>query len=418
MPGEALARAEATVREPFDLIVGAIFRVVLYRTAQDEHLLLICIHHIGADQWSLGIIGRELAALYNAAIGGKQADLLPLDIRYSDYVNWEQKARESPAMERQVAFWRERLAGVPVLALPADRQRRDMPSLQGALHVVPMSAELVAGLELLSRRERSTLFMTMFAAFAALLHRLTGQDDIAVGVPIAGRQQSEVEPLVGTFVNTLVLRADLSGNPSFVTLMQRAKKIALDAFAHQDVPLERLSEDLVRQRQGGRAPLLQVLFNVQNAPMHGIGFHGLSWEPLMIDRGGAAFELSLMVDPQVTRSLVLEFDTDLFDLATIERFAARYLEILGAVVEEPSRTLHALPLLPAHERQLIASWNATDVPIPPEAVLSRRFEACVARQPLAPAVSFQGLTLNYGELNARSNRVARSCGILAPDPAR
>ena len=403
---EALRRAQAAGRVPFDLGRGPVLRAALFRTADEEHLLLLCLHHISGDQWSLGIVGRELAIVYNALSSGKPVDLAPLAVQYRDYARWQRRWLEGREMQGQMDYWRQRLAGLPVLTLPTDRPHPTISTYGGAWHVVPLPAELVAKLESFSRQERSTLFMTLYAAFATLLHRLTGQEDIAIGIPVANRLHASVEGLVGVFVNTLVLRADLTGHPSFRSLLQRVRSAALDAYAHQDVPFEKLAEDNARQRHANRAPLVQVLFNVQNPPMHGIAFDRMSWEPVIIDRGGSQFELSLMVDPQVSRSVIMEYDTDLFDHDTIERLVAQYFELLGAVVTAPELSLHAMPLLPAQERQTMESWNATVATYSHASVFSREFEARVAERTASPAVSFDGATLRYGELNARANQLA------------
>ena len=258
---------------------------------------------------------------------------------------------------------------------------------------------LIGTLEQLGKSAGSTLFMTMLTAFATLLHRITGQEDIPIGVPVANRAQSVTEGLVGTFVNTLVFRTDLSGAPTFQQALERVRATALEAFDHQDVPFDWLVQALGQRRDTSRAPLVQIMFNVTNAPMHGIVFNGLDWEPILADRGGAQFELSLSVDTTVTRWLSVEYNTDLFDRPTIERLIGRYFTILQAAAATPSTPVAALPLLPAAERSLLRNWNATEAAYPRDRTFVRLFEDQADRIPEAVAVSFEGVVLSYAENN-------------------
>ena len=264
---EAMRRMETDARTPFDLVHGPVMRTALFRTAQEEHLLQMTLHHISGDQWSIGLLMRELAAAYNALLRGRPAGLEPLRIGYRDYALWEQRWFQGAETERQLLFWRRRLADLSPLELFTDRPRGPIQSLAGALCRVSLPAALLSGLDQLSRRESVTLFMTMFAAFSSLLYRRSGQEDIAIGVPVANRTQIALEGVVGTFVNTIVLRVDLSGNITFRELLGRVRTAALDAFAHQDVPFDRLIQELGRTPDASRPPLVQVLFNVANAPI-------------------------------------------------------------------------------------------------------------------------------------------------------
>jgi len=413
---EALRLAEIEARTPFDLVRGPVIRTRLFRTQGDESLFTMMLHHIAADQWSLGVLGRELAAAYNDLRKGLPARLDPPKISYADYASWQRRWLQGPEFERHLSYWRSQLANSPPLELPTDRPRPRLQSLNGAFHLTSIPAELLSDLEQLGRREGTTLFMTMFSAFATLLNRITGQEDIPIGVPVANRTQSGVEELVGTFVNTLVLRADLSGDPKFRDLLHRVRATALDAFAHQDVSFDKLVQQFGRLRETSRAPLVQVLFNVANAPMHGIEIDGLDWEPVLLERGGAQLELSLTVETQVTRSLLIEYNTDLFDSSTIERLIGQYLKILEGVAVDPGMRLSALPILPAEQLSALREWNATSAPYPQERTFTQMFEAQAAKQPNAPAASFEGATLTYRELNARANAVAHKLRALGAGP--
>jgi len=414
----ALAQAAADAAVPFDLAQGPVIRACLYRTGPARHLLAVVLHHIAADQWSLGVIGRELGALYSAARGGAAPASAAAPITYQDYAVWQRTEFGAAEMARQLSFWRAQLAGVPAIELPTDRPRADLPTLNGAFLQVPIPADLMAGLDRLGRGAGSTLFMTMLAAFALLLHRLSGQTDIAVGVPVANRTQSATDALVGTFVNTLVLRVDLAGNPAFADLLQRVRATALDAFAHQDISFDRLVQELAPVRDPSRAPLAQVLFNVTNAPMHGIAFDGLEWAPVLLDRGGAQFELNLAVDSALTRTIVLEYNTDLFERATAERLVAQYFTILGHVVGAPATQLGAVPLVPPEQAALLAEWNATGASYERERVFASLFEDQVARTPAAPAITYEGVTWEYAALNARANAVAWRLRALGAGPGQ
>jgi amino acid adenylation domain-containing protein len=406
----AMGQAEEDARTPFDLTRGPLIRARLSRVAPDTHVMSVVLHHIAGDQWSIGIIGRELAALYNRFLTGEAGELAAQPISYRDYAVWER----SPAMEaefgRQLAYWRRQLTGLPALELPTDRPRPRVPSLRGTSFQVPIEEALIDAIERLGRGTGSTAFMVMLAAFALLLHRITGQSDIAIGVPVANRSRQATEALVGTFVNTLVMRIDVSGNPAFSTLQERVRAVTLDAFANQTISFDRLVQEL--GRDAGRAPLAQVLFNVTNAPMHGIAFDGVSWAPVPVDRGGAQFEFSLGVDASTTRSITVEYNSDLFDRATVERWVGQYFSVLEAVATTPAVRLGDIGLLPRAQAEQLRKFNDTAVPHDLDTVFARLFEAQAARSPAAPAVSFDGATLDYAALNRRANVVARRLQAL------
>ena len=409
---EAVRIAEADAKTPFDLAQGPVMRSQLFRTGEQRSLLSLVLHHVAGDQWSIGVLGRELAVLYNAAVGGSQGELPKLPVSYRDYALWQRSRLLGPEFERQLAFWRQKLDDLPPAELPTDRPRPRLPTLKGGFCQIDIPPALIGVLEQLGRSAGTTLFMTMLTAFATLLHRITGQEDIPIGIPVANRTQSVTEGLVGTFVNTLVLRTDLSGNPTFGQALQRVRATALEAFANQDVPFDWLVQALGQRRDTTRAPLVQIMFNVANAPMHGIEFDGLDWEPVIVDRGGAQFELSMAVDPIITRQLSVEYNTDLFDRPTIERLIGRYLTILEAAAAAPATALAALPLLPDDERRLLRAWNATDAPYPRDQIFVSLFEDQAARDPDAAAVSFEGGAWSYSELNVRANAVAHQLRAL------
>ena len=411
-----LRLAEAEARTPFDLAQGPVIRTKLFRTDRDKHLLVIALHHIAGDQWSIGVLGRELAALYNDFRRNIPARLEPLPITYRDYALWQRNWLAGEEFERQMSFWRERLADLPVLELPTDRPRPRSQSLNGAVYQRPIPSSLIEGLGQFGNQSGSTLFMVMLAGFATLLRRITGQDDIPIGVPVANRTLSETEGLVGTFVNTLVMRVDLSGNPEFRELLARVRKTALDGFAYQDISFDKLVLELGQRGDPSRAPLVQVLFNVANAPMHGIEFDELAWEPVILDRGGAQFELSLTVDSQVTRTISIEYNTDLFEHSTIERLIGQYFTILESAAAVPETRLSALPLLPPEQLAILQEWIATSAPHSGDKIFSRLFEDQVARSAGAPAVSFKGETMSYAELNAKANAIARRLRELGAGP--
>ena len=401
---EALRRANTQASAPIDLSKGPGLSVTLMRIGADQHLLQMTVHHIAADQWSMGLMTRELCSLYNAARAGRHLNLPPAPIRYRDYATWQQRQLQSPELQAQLAYWQSTLEGVQPLELPTDRPRPRFQTFNGSICYASFPAMLQEKLKALSLKESTTLFMTMFAGFAALLHRLSGQSDITIGLPIAGRQHADVERVVGTFVNTLVMRVDLGGDPTFGELLGRVRAVALDAFANGLVPFDKLVQDLVRARDTSRAPLVQVMFNMANAPMHGIALDGIEIEYVHIDRGGAQFELSLSVDPELSHSVTIEYNTDLFDQGTIERFIKRYMHLLEAAVAQPATRVSKLDLLGAEERAVLQTWNATGANIPPEMFIAM-FERRAAQHPDAPAVTFEGTTLSYGELASQVTRL-------------
>jgi Condensation domain len=359
----ALASEEAA--GPFDLQHGPLLRVGLIALGETEFTFLLTLHHIVSDGWSMGILFAELSELYTAAVADRPPRLEPLPIQYADFAVWQRRWLAGAELERQLAYWREQLAELPVLALPTDRPRPAVQSFRGAVLPVALPAALTARLNLLAQEHDCTLFMLLLAAFQALLARYTGQDDIVVGTYHAGRTRVETEPLIGFFINTLVLRTDLSGDPSFRELLTRTREVALGAYAHQDMSFPKLVEELQPERDLSRNPLFQVVLHLYNAP--GAGSTANTSAP---DYGpkpaGAVFDLILtLVESADGLRGWLEYNTDLFDSDTVRRMVAHYHMLLQGAADDPDRRLHELPLLTAVERRrLLSEWTATSRPDP------------------------------------------------------
>jgi amino acid adenylation domain-containing protein len=405
---EALARAESDLRSVFELDKQPWIRGRLFRTADDVFLLAIVLHHIAGDQWSMGVLGRELATLYNHRRAGTPVQLEPLPLSYRDFAHWQRSEAVARRFDQQLRFWATRLAHLPTVDLPVDRARPKVWTMNGAVYERTIPPVLYDAIEKLTRSAGSTPFMALLAGFAALLHRLSGQVDLPIGVPVANRSHSVLEKLVGTFVNTLVLRTDLQGEPDFEQLLGRVRATALEAFANQDVSFDRLVQDVGPRSDRSRPPLVQVLFNITNAPMQDIELDGLQWEGVVLDRGGAQFELSFTVDTELTRKLAIEYNTDLFEPATIERMAGQYLTLLAAAAAEPRKPIGRLAWLPSEQRVWLHSRNVTEASLPPAATCISLIEARAARSAAEIALSFAGTSVTYVELNAQANRLAQA----------
>ena len=403
------ARAAALAALPFDLESGPLFRGTLLRAAAGDHLLVLVMHHIVSDGWSRGVLYRELGALYEAFAAGKSSPLAELPIQYGDFAAWQRAWLQEPVLASQVAYWTKQLAApVPVLDLPTDRPRPPQQTFKGATNAFRIPPALAERIRTLGAAEDATPFVVLLAAFNTLLSRYSGQQDIIVGSPAAGRTRLETEELIGFFVNTLALRSDLSGNPSFRGLLQRTRTMALDAFQYQDLPFERLVEALHLPRDLSRSPLFQVLFILQNTPVFPLKLSDLTLEQMDVDAGAAKFDLTLsLVSADDGYVGHLEYNTDLFDAATIERLGGHYVALLESAVAAPDRPIGRLALLPAGERkQVLEGWNDTSRALP-AATMASQFEAQVRATPQARAASFEAETLDYAELNARANRLAR-----------
>ncbi|HEX8559851.1 MAG TPA: amino acid adenylation domain-containing protein, partial [Pyrinomonadaceae bacterium] len=406
---EAARLAEEEVGRPFDLGAGPLLRALLLRLGAEEHVLLLTAHHIISDGWSQGVLIGELGVLYEAFAAGRESPLPPLPIQYADFAEWQRGWLQGEELERQLAYWRGRLAGAPPsLELPTDRARPPAQSFNGARESFALSRELSSRLAELSLREDATLYMTLLAAFKVLLSRCAGQSDIVVGTPVANRGREELEGLVGFFVNTLALRTDLSGDPTFLELLGRVREVCLGAYAHQDAPFEMLVEELRPVRDASRNPLFQVMFALQNTPEPAFGQSELVASPFEVKTGRAQFDLTLdaaEADGQIQCSLV--YNTDLFDARTVRLMAERFRVLLEGVAADAGRAISALPLLTRAERRLLLfEWNDTRRDVGGEVCAHELFEAQAEREPDRVAVVFEDRRVTYGELNRRANRLA------------
>lgn len=415
---EVLRMAGEAACQPFNLDQGPLLRVTLLRVDEHEHVLLLTIHHIIFDVWSRKVFRRELHTLYEAYLHGRAAPLPELPIQYADYVYWQREWLESGLQTQQMAYWKERLGGaLPVLELPADYPRPARQTFNGALLSRVLPDALGQALLRLGQREGATLFMTLLAVFKALLQRYTGQHDIIVGTPIANRARIETEGLIGFFLNTLALRTDLSGDPSFTELLTRVREQALQAYDHQDLPFERLVEELQPTRDPSHSPLFQVMFVLQNDAQQPVGLPGVTSTPLEVDNHTAKFDLTVFVIESGQRlTTFFEYNTDLFSEHTVARWLDHWQTLLEGIVADPAQRLSDLPLLSAPERhQLLVEWNPWP-PSPAEQTLAGLFEAQVERTPHAVAVVFEDQALSYDELNGRANQLAHRLRALGVGP--
>jgi amino acid adenylation domain-containing protein len=412
----ALAREEG--QRPFDLARGPLIRATLLRLAAEEHVPLLTLHHIVSDGWSQGMFWRELGVLYEAFAAGKPSPLPELGIQYADFAVWQRQWLQGEVLDRQLAYWKQQLTGLPVLQLPTDRPRPPVQTFRGARHPVLFSPTLLQGLKGLSQRHGATLFMTLLAAFQALLYRYTGQADIPVGSFIANRHWLETEGLIGFFVNTLVLRTDLSGNPSFQELLGRVRKVTLGAYSHQDFPYERLVEELRPPRDLSRNPLFQVLFALRNTPRQAQELPGLTLSSLDVYNETAKFDVTLELgETPEGLSGWFEYSTDLFDATTIGRMAGHFQTLLEGIVAHPEQRVATLPLLLTDERhRLLMELNDTAADYPRDTCIHEVFEDQVAQTPNAVAVVCEGAHLTYQELNRRANQVAHHLRMLGVGP--
>ena len=396
-------------RHVFNLQTGPVLRASLLKLGEQEHVLLLNTHHIVSDGWSIWQFVRELAALYEAFMDGKPSPLPELRIQYADFAVWQRSWMESEIYNDQLSYWRKQLDGAPAtLELPTDHPHRAVPSYRGSTCRVVYPRSLTDKLNELSRREGATLFMTLMAAYQALLFRYSGQEDFTVGSAIANRIHIEIEDLIGFFVNTLVLRGDLSGNPSFRELLQRVRNTALGAYSNQDLPFEKLVEELQPERDLGRLPLFQVWFVLQNAPRTAFQLSGIDITAMDVHNGTSKFDIGMfMVEKPEGLIATLEYSTEMFDDSTIQRMMEHFRILLEAIAEDPDRRIGELPLLTEQERrQVVVEWNDTHQDFLREHVLHEFTEKQAERTPDAPAIVFGDQRLTYGELNARANQVA------------
>ncbi|PSB57974.1 non-ribosomal peptide synthetase [Chamaesiphon polymorphus] len=414
---QQLATAEA--EQPFALDTDPLMRATLLLVSATEQILLLTMHHIISDGWSMGLFVKEIAALYSAFVRGESSTLPELTIQYADFAVWQRQWLQGETLDRQLSYWQQQLQGTPeLLQLPTDRPRPSVQTYQGATHSFTLSPELTEQLQALSRQTGSTLFMTLMAAFATLLYRYSGESDVVIGSPIANRNRSEIEPLIGFFVNTLVLRTRLEDNPRFEQLLTQVRETTLKAYEHQDLPFEQIVEVLQPQRSMSHSPLFQVMFVLQNAPMGEIELPGVRLSELDANSTIAKFDLTLsMSESLMGLECGWEYNTDLFDGSSIERMAIHFENLLSAIVENPRQTVSELPLLSESERQqLLVDWNDTQTDYPQDKCIHQLFEEQVAKTPDAIAVVFEQQELTYQQLNQSANQLAHHLQTLGVKP--
>jgi amino acid adenylation domain-containing protein len=417
---DELARLAALEAEtPFDLERGPLFRPALVRLAETEHVLFLSMHHIVFDGWSIGILNRELLECYRAERAGESPRLPELGVHFGDFVAWQARWLSGDVLDHQLAYWVDKLGGrLPVLELPTDRLRPELQTYRGGGHRLYLDPACTRALGVLSRRRGVTLAVTVLAAFKLLLSRYTGLQDILVGTPIANRTERSLEDLIGFFVNTLVLRSDLSGDPTFLELLERVHVTALDAYEHQDLPFERLVDELQPVRDPSRNPIFQVVFAMQNATRDPLVLPDLDVSPLGAATRATRFDLELHVGESPDGlDLGFCYNRDLFDHGTIERMGEHFATLLRGIAEDPARPLSRLPLLPERERrQLLAEASVPPAQLDVDACLHQRFAAQAARTPDAVALTCEGESLTYGELDRRANRLAHVLRELGVGP--
>ncbi|MGB8506873.1 MAG: amino acid adenylation domain-containing protein, partial [Pyrinomonadaceae bacterium] len=422
-PVEAAALVERMAREevlrPFNLAHGPLLRLSLLRLSTSSHVLLLTQHHIVSDGWSIGIFFRELVTLYHAFVDGAQSPLDELEIQYEDFARWQREWLQGEELERQLAYWRRQLAGAPtVVQLPTDRPRPVVETFRGAIEPFALTPDLSGPLKSLCEREGVTTFMLLLVAFGALLHRYTGQDDLLVGAPIANRHRAETEELIGFFINTLALRERFEGGEiTFRDLLAQVRHTCLEAYAHQDLPFEKLVGELVLERETSHNPLVQVVLAFQNVPLAGMNLSGLTLTPLAVTNDTSLFDLTLSLS-ETPAGLVgyIQYSTSLFDATTIRRMKGHFATLLEGLAADPWQRVCDAPLLTGAERQqLAAEWSAA-VPAPDLPCLHEMFAAQAVRRPDAVALVSEEGTLSYGALNGRANQVANLLRQLGAGP--
>jgi amino acid adenylation domain-containing protein/non-ribosomal peptide synthase protein (TIGR01720 family) len=401
--------ANEEAERPFDLATGPLWRTTLIELGDEDHLFVVCMHHIVSDGWSLGIFAAELSEIYAALVEGREPDLEPLPIQYADFAEWQREWFQGAELDRQLSYWKSHLAGAPAaLEIPTDYPRPPIQSFAGNSVTFQMPADLSEAVNDLARAHGVTTFMLAMAAFSTFLHRYTGSTDIVLGTPIAGRNRSEIEGLIGFFVNTLVMRNDLSGDPRFTELIERARDVALAAYAHQDLPFEKLVEELKPPRDLSHSPLFQVAFGFQNTPTPEFDLTGLGIDLPDLEDTSAKFDLSMdMVETDEGLAGSLNYATALFERRTIEEMIVHLTVLLQSIVDDPDAHLSELRILTDEEKDLVVhGFNRTAAEYPAVTLMHEFFEAHARERPDALALSFEGKTITYGELNAQANRLA------------
>ena len=410
---------EHAAAAPFDLAAAPPFRVVLAATGRDAHLLLIAMHHIITDGWSVSNLCRELSAIYAALSAGAAAALPELPVQVADYSAWQQGLLASGALEQQASYWNNKLAGEPEpLDLPADRSRPAAESFRGGECSLPIDQALVTTLKVRAQQSECTLFMLLLAAFKVLLHQYTGQTDVLVGVPVANRQRPELQGLIGLFANTLVMRTAVSGEATFEQLLQSVKETALGAYEHQDMPFELLVHQLRVRRDASRTPLFQVTFALQDYPQTSLRLAGIEVTAHAVSTHTSKFDLSLAVSP-TERGLTatLEFSSDLFARERAREMLDHWHALLLGIAANPAQRVSEIaPLAAASKYRVPSAWNRIERDYPPDKCIHELFEQQVVRTPDAVAVVFEAESLSYRELNTRANRLAHHLRALGVGP--
>ena len=411
--------AEKEVIKPFNLNQTPLIRLQLYVLSNELHFLLLVVHHTIADGWSLGVFLKELMIYYSKVTTGTTDELPDLPIQYADFAHWQTDQNQEKEWRSSMKYWKEQLGGeLPVLELPTDHPRGARQTFSGRTHHFRFSSEIIDLLDQFNRREDVTLFMTLLAVFYILLYRYSGQEEILIGTPVANRNLPELEHLIGVFINTLVLRCDLSGDPSFREILIQVRDISLKAYSHQDLPFEKLVEELKPQRDLSRTPLFQVVFNLQNSPLPKLNIPGISTRFLELDRGVSQFDLTLMIskiEGQV--NALAEYNSDLFEPSTITRMFDSYQKLLKDAITNPTLPVSKLKLIDKEEEyRLVHKKNQTQIDFPREKCFHQLFEIQVEKTPDAIAVIFNNTSKTYRELNRQANVLARHLGEMGVGP--
>jgi len=406
-------------RKPFELETVPLFKATLLKEEEESYIFLFNMHHIISDAWSMGILMRELNLLYKAYSESEEITLPELPIQYADFTLWQRSFLTEEILDQQLSYWKNQLTGIPpLLELPLDQLRPSVQTFTGKTIKAVINPELTQKLKNLSKKSGSTLYMTLLAAFNILLYRYSGQSDLVVGSPIANRNRSEIEGLIGFFVNTLVIRTKLEGNSSFLELLNQVRKVTLDAYAHQELPFEKLVEELQPERSLSYHPLFQVMFVLQNAPMNEISLGDLTVSELEIDSVAAKFDLTLsLIERESKLSASWEYNTDLFAASTIERMMGHFQNLLTAIVDNPKEQVALLPILSEGEKQqILVEWNDTETEYPHDKCIHELFSEQVEKTPNAVAVVCENEQLTYQELNQRANQLAHYLQSLGVKP--